>query len=644
MASEPVRLSQRYRFSGDFELDAESYTLRHAGRVLKLERIPMEILLFLADQRGRLVTREQIVEKIWGQGVFLDTDNGINGAIRKIRQALKDDPEAPRFIETVSGKGYRFIAPVETGAEPEGESAEDGRPGAAGEARLAAETASDGTGYRRWLVLAGVVTIAIGMLAAGIRWSRTRARLGAETARPMLAILPFTNLTGDAAQEYFSDGLTEEMISQLGSLDPQHLGVIGRTSVMHYKNTQTTLSQIGHELGVQYVLEGSVRRDAGRVRIAAQLIQVSDQSHLWSHQYDRQLTDLLAVQSEIAEAIANGIKATLPGQGSSRAARREGAYATTTSYEAYDLYLQGRYFWNKRTGEGFQQAAVYFQRAIETDPNYARAYAGLADTYGLMSTWYVVPQNEFMPKARAAAERAVEIDQGLPEAHASLGLIAENYDYDWARAEKEFRRAIELNPQYATAHQWYAEFLAWQGRFEEAFAESEQARQLDPMSLIIATDHAALLYYSRQYDRAIAQCRAVLDMDPSFEGAGTFIARSYEQEGKYAEALAEIDHWRRHWTWAERTYVYSRWGRTEEARQSLAKFEKSTSPTSASRTAASLLAYLGIEGHDQFIARLERAYTEHSNAVVVLKAEPMYDPLRGDPRFKELLHRLALGP
>ncbi|HEX8811713.1 MAG TPA: tetratricopeptide repeat protein, partial [Terracidiphilus sp.] len=451
-------------------------------------------------------------------------------------------------------------------------------------------------------------------------------------------------LTGDTAQEYFSDGLTEEMISQMGSLDPQHLGVIARTSVMHYKNSQTPLTQIGHELGVQYVLEGSVRRDAGRVRIAAQLIQVSDQSHLWAHQYDRQLTDLLAVQTEISAAIANEIKATLPGQGSSAVPKRAAAYAATTSYEAYDLYLQGRYFWNKRTVEGFRQAALYFQRAIDKDSNYARAYAGLADTYGLMSTWLVVPQNEFMPKARAAAERAIEIDEGLAEAHASLALIAENYDYDWGRAEREFRRAIDLNPQYATAHQWYAEFLAWQARFEEAFAESEQARQIDPMSLIIARDHAGILYYSRQYDRAIAECRAVLDMDPNFEPARIFIARSYEAEGKFAEALDEIDLWRGEPQWAERTYVYSRWGRTEEARQSLAKFEESTPPTSASRTAASLLAYMGIEGHDQVIGRLERAYSEHSNAVVMLKVEPLYDPLRGDPRFKELLHRLALGP
>jgi len=367
----------------------------------------------------------------------------------------------------------------------------------------------------------------------------------------MLAVLPFDNLTGDAAQDYFSDGLTEEMISQLGNLDPEHLGVIARTSVMRYKKNQYGVEQIGRELGVQYVLEGSVRRDGERVRISAQLIQVRDQTHLWARQYDRDLGNLLRLQSEIAQEIYDEIQLTL-GKAQKRVTR-SGQSGSTASYDTYDLYLKGRYFWNKRTEAGFRQAADYFHQAIAKDRGYAPAYAGLADTYALMSSWSLVPQNEFMPKARAAAVRALELDDNLAQAHTSLALIAENYDYDWQTAEKEFRRAIQLDPSYATAHQWYAEFLSYQGRFQEAFAESEFARRLDPLSLIIATDHGAIQYFSRQYERAIEESRSVLDMDPDFSRAYGFLIYSYVETGRFAEALAMVQKPRipdEAWNWA----------------------------------------------------------------------------------------------
>jgi Tfp pilus assembly protein PilF len=360
------------------------------------------------------------------------------------------------------------------------------------------------------------------------------------------------------------------MISQLGNLNAQHLGVIARTSVMHYKNTQTPLDQIGRELGVQYVVEGSVRRDSDHVRISAQLIQMKDQSHIWARQYDRELRGLLTVQGEIAQEIADEIQLTLGEQHKLNSQRGSlHSSAAPPSYEVYDLYLKGRYFWNKRTPDGFRQAAEYFQQAIGQDPNYARAYAGLADTYGLMSTWGQVPQNEFMPKARSAALRALEIDDTLAEAHTSLALVAENYDYDWQTADKEFRRAIQLDPDYATAHQWFAEYLSWQGRFDEALAESERARQLDPLSLIISTDHASILYFSRQYDRAIAQCRAVLDMDPNFSRVRAILVLAYVQSGRFAEAIDELARWTRQpdstGAWGFKAYVYGRWGRTSEA-------------------------------------------------------------------------------
>jgi TolB-like protein/Tfp pilus assembly protein PilF len=478
------------------------------------------------------------------------------------------------------------------------------------------------------------------------QWFEFQVRPFPSGGRVMLAVLPFENFTGDAGQEYFSDGLTEEMISQLGDLDPAHLGVIARTSVMHYKHSQESIPQIGKDLGVQYVIEGSVRRDSERVRITAQLIQVKDQSHLWAREYDRDLGHLLELQGEIAREVANEIEFSLSGHRPIEAARETAAPALEPkSYEAYDLYLKGRYFWNKRTEEGFRQAADYFQQVIDKDPNYGRAYAGLADTFTLMSTWYIGPQSELMPKARTAALRALQLDESLAEAHASLALIKENYDYDWPGSEKEFRRAIQLGPQYATAHQWYAESLSWQGRFQEAFAESEQARRLDPLSLIIATDYGSILYYSRQYDSALKQCRSVLELDPNFRHARGLMIPSYSQLGKYNEALNEINRWaageQSPWVWASRAAVYSRLGRAEEARREVAKIERLPA-SRADRTPTLLIAYAGTGQKERAIELLQRAYSEHSNAVVQIKVDPMYDSIRDDPRFKDLLRRIGL--
>jgi tetratricopeptide (TPR) repeat protein len=315
------------------------------------------------------------------------------------------------------------------------------------------------------------------------------------------------------------------------------------------------------------------------------------------------------------------------------------------SYEAYDLYLKGRYFWNKRTAEGFRQAADYFQQAIDKDPNYGRAYAGLADTFSLMSAWYLGPQNELMPKARTAALRALELDESLAEAHASLALIRENYDYDWSGSEKEFRRAIQLGPQYATAHQWYAEFLSWQGRFEEAFAESDQARQLDPLSLIITSDYASILYRSRQYDSALKQCQSVLELDPNFDHEWILMIPSYLQLGRYNEAVSLFNRWAAReqgpWKWAWGAAVYGSSGHAEEARRALAKLEQ-VSGSRADRTPMLLQAYSGTGQKERFIELLQKAYSEHSNAVVQIKVDPMYDPIRSDPRFEDLLRRVGL--
>jgi len=643
----PSLVNGLYEF-GEFRLDAQRRTLQRGQELVALTPKAFDLLLQLIQSAGKTVTKDDLMKTVWPDS-FVEESN-LTQTIFMVRKALEETSER-RYILTVQGQGYRFLVPAKEAAMQGPEIELPAPPPDAGDvADIQLQSQPQRAKNWRSIVIASAV-IALILIVASSIWLWLRRHGAAErSGKIMLAVLPFENFTGDAGQDYFSDGLTEEMISQLGNLDPAHLGVIARTSVMHYKHSPASIPQIGNDLGVQYVIEGSVRRDSERVRITAQLIQVKDQSHLWAREYDRDLGHLLELQSEIAREVANEIEFSLSGSrpteaGRKAAAHPPGAKSGPNSYEAFDLYLKGRYFWNKRTVEGFRQAADYFQQAIDKDPKYGRAYAGVADTFALMSTWYVGPQNELMPKARSAALRALELDESLAEAHASLALIKENYDYDWPGAEKEFRLAIQLDPQYATAHQWYAEFLSWQGRFREAFAESEQARQLDPLSLIIASDYASILYDSRQYDSAIKQCRSVLELDPNFEHVRDVMIPSYLQLGRYDEAIAEINRGAAYGegplALVRKALVYGRSGHAEEARRALAKLER-ISGSRADRTVILLIAYSGTGQKERVIELLQKAYSEHSNAVTQIKVDPMYDPMRSDPRFADLVRRLRL--
>ena len=639
MASEPEASQKTIKVAEGFELDTAAYELRRSGHVVKLERLPMEILRFLIEQRGQVVTREEIADRIWGKNVHVDTDNSINGAIRKIRRVLRDDPDSPRFIQTIMGRGYRFIAAVDTSApEP---SPDPLLPAISDEPESIPLAEVSKSGLRRWSVLLAAAVFLIAVAAAG--FLRFSPRVRPASGRLMLAVLPFENLTGDAAQDYFSDGMTEEMISQLGNLDAAHLGVIARTSVMHYKHSPEPLDQIGRELGVQYVLEGSIRRDSDKVRITAQLIQLSDQTHLWARQYDRDLSHLLALQGEIAHEVSEEIQIALWDRKPVTPLSPPALFPQ--NYEAYDLYLKGQYFWNKRTVEGFERAIDYYQQAIAKDPNYARAYAGLADSYALIASYSAASPSEYMPKARAAALRALELDKDLPEAHTALALIVQNYDYDWQTAGREFQRAIELNPNYATAHHWYAEHLMWRGRFDEALRESERARQLDPLSLIIATDNGAILLYSRQYDRALEKLHAVHELDPSFPRVDGLTVRAYEEKGTFPDALAELEKSRplyNSWACAELAYIYGRTGQPAQAAVALARMEQFNRGQPLDPVVF-VEPYIGMDKKDEAFLWLNKAYAQHSNALTGLKVDPLYDPLRSDPRFQDLLRRVGLS-
>ena len=631
---------------GVFQVNPAARELRKHGVRIRLPGQAFCILSMLLEKPGEVVTRQELRERLWASDTFVDFEHGLNSAIKKLRNALGDSPRNAKYIETLPRVGYRFVAPVAgLSAVP---LPMEGAPILAAQDSFGAPAIRKPWAFRRWHILFGI-SVALAGLVAAFPWSHLRSRPQPAGGRLMLAVLPFENLTGDPGQDYFSDGLTEEMLSQLGRLDPQRLGVIGlRTSGMHYQRTPQELNQIVHELGVQYVLGGSVRRDSNQLRVAARLVQVKDQTNLFVREYNREVGSVLSVQDEIAREVADETQLVLSADRKPlvSAAMRQSPLSPR-AYEAYDLYLKGRYFWNKRTPAGFAQAAESFQQAIVKDPTYARPYAGLADTYALMSSYYIAPQQEMIPKARAAALKALELDDELAEAHVSLALITELYDWDWQTSEKEYRRAMQLDPSYATAHQWYAESLGFQGRFEEALAESERARQLDPLSLIIAADNCAILYYSRRFDSAIEKCRAVQAMEPAFSSrAVAMIAASLVEQKRYDEAMRVaqlVNTTNESWTWSWQTYVYGRSGQAAKARRALRNFE------SAARHATNVplpvveTAYIGAGDNDRAVELLEKACTQRSNALIEIKVSPVYDPLRANPRFQALLRRVGLA-
>src|SRR5262249_6193633 len=496
----------RVRFD-QYELDAHRYTLTHEGRGVKLERIPMELLLLLVERKGELVTRDQIIERLWRKDVFVDTDNGITTAIRKTRHALKDAAEESHFVQTVPAKGYRFIAP----AAPL--DVEDSAPPRAPENAVAA----DRSGHRRFRFI-HLAVAALAVIGLAVVWILTDSRSHVAGAPSMpvirsLAVLPLENVTGDPSQDYFSDGMTDVLITDLAQI--RALRVVSRTSSMRFKGTRRPLQEIASDLGVDAIVEGTVMRSAQRVRVTAQVIRANPEGHVWADEYDRPVGDVVALQAELAHAISQAIRVTLTPREQSQLAS-----VHRPSREGYDAFLKGRYFWSRRTEETTKKAIEYFRQAIENDPNYAMAFVGLADAYKSQampdSMQEVLPPREAFPKARAAATRALQIDDTVAEAHASLAHIQYLYDRDWSGAEQELRRAIDLNPNYASAHQWYAYYLMWTGRLDEARHEIERAKELDPLSPTTDGTLALILFSGHQNEQAIEQARKPLEIAPDF--------------------------------------------------------------------------------------------------------------------------------
>ncbi len=455
-----------------------------------------------------------------------------------------------------------------------------------------------------------------------------------------VAVLPLENLSGDSTQDFFADGMTEALITDLAKIGA--LKVISRTSVMQYKGVKKPLKEIARELGVGAIVEGSVLRAADRVRITAQLIEASTDKHLWAESYNRELSDVLTLQSEVARAIAREVKVKLTPEDRERLAG-----VRPVDPVAHDAYLKGRFCWNRRTRDALRQGIEHFNRAIEQDPTYAMGYVGLADSYLLLGRYSVQAPKEVMPKAKAAAMRALEIDERVGEAHASLAMVRYYFDWDWPAAEESFRRSIELKPGYATAHHWFAWYLAGMGRDDEAMARFAQALELDPLSLIIQTNIGTHNYFARRLDRAIEQLRKTIELDRNFVVAHQWLGRALELQGLYEEAISHLRTAlalspEENESAASLAHAYGLAGRHAEAREILAQLEnrKETSYVPPYWIA---VVCLGLGLHDETLHHLERAYEDRFDWLTFLGVEPMFDPLRPDPRFQDLLHRIGLS-
>ncbi len=567
----------KFRFS-TFELDVQEYALRRQGQAVRLERRAMDLLILLVHRRNHLVSRTEIVDRLWGKGVFVDIETGVNTAIRKVRQALHDDPDAPAFVETVPSKGYRFIAEVEV----------------LGNAPVPAKP------------------------------------------QTTLAVLPFENIGADPEREYLADGFTEESIVALGQVDPEHLCVIGRTSVTRYKRTTKSLSEIGGELGVAYLIEGSIRAEGERLRITSRLIRVQDQIQIWSSSYENEPGSLLMFQRELSIAIAEQIRLRLSPERLNLLKRRH-----TLNSEAYDFYLRGRHMWNQLTPPTTRRAIEYFQRATALDPDYALAWSGLADAYSSSPVNGDAPVLGVWPLARVASEHAVGAEPELAEAQCSFGLMNFFLGWDWPAAETAFRKAISLDPGYPLAHRMLGVLLAHMGRHPEAEPCIRRARELDPLYAMHHALSAQVAFAGRDYSAAVRFAKQAIVVDPEFWIGHFQLAQACEQTGQHEKAFEALNLAGRlsggnSKVLSLRGYLLARLGKKDEAAQIMSTLQAISNERFLPPYALALVS-AGMGEDDSAIQYLQRALSLRDVHLTFLPIDPKWDMLRGDKRFAKLL-------
>ncbi len=605
------------RFSG-FELDLASGELRRDGALLKLQPQPAKVLAMLVSHAGEVITRNQLAEQVWGSQTFVDFEQGLNFAIRQIRTVLGDDADQPRFLETLPRRGYRFIAPVE---------------------EVAATAATPPTSQRSSGVRAAALGVATVLLLAATYLGWRHFKSPPPRQPVVLAVLPFDDLSGDP-QEYLVEGLTEEMISQVTRVSPEYLRVIARTSAMQYEHTKKGARQIGQELGADYILENSVRHEGGRLRVTSQLVRAADQTHLWAENYNRDERELLTLESEVTADIADQVRLyLLP---SAAVSRPPGL--RPVSPEAHELYLKGQYFFNQRSREGLQKSVEYFDQAVAKEPGYAVAYAGLANAYNLIAFYGFDPSLSAVSQAKISADKALQLDDSMAEAHAALAYTEFMWRGDWPTAGREFQRAVELDDNYVPAHQWYALYLAAAGRMEESLKQMREAQQLDPLSPSVHAALGYMLYFARDYEQAVQQARVAVQLNPNFMVGHAVMGWAYTQQKRYPEAIEELQ------TAAKlsggvpvylcalgRAYALS--GNSGDARNILAEVDAIMTEPRGSGTAMASL-YLTLGDSEKALYWLERTAPGDVQANW-LRVEPAFDPLRGDPRFQTILNQMG---
>jgi TolB-like protein/DNA-binding winged helix-turn-helix (wHTH) protein/Tfp pilus assembly protein PilF len=596
---------QTIRF-GTYTVNLQSGELYKNGAKINLPGQSFQVLTSLLERPGDVVTRKALEEKLWPDGTVVDYEHSLNAAVKRLREALGDSAENPRFVETIPRRGYRFIYPVE-GHESK---------------------------RRRWVWAVGLAVLPAALiLLLSLNVGNLRDRL---LGRPLpgeitsIAVLPLDNLSGDPEQEYFAVGMTEALLTELGKIGA--LRVISRQSVMQYKGSDKPLSEIARELNVDAVIEGSAVREGKRVRITIQLIQAVPEQHLWAESYERDFTSVLGLQGEMARAIARQVRATVTPEEAVRLAS-----ARPVDSEAHTAYLKGRYFWNKaRTEENLSKSVEYYEQAVDIDPNYALAYAGLADAIN-MYAGYVGPAKKWFPQARETALKALEIDETLAEAHTALGATSLFYDWDWAGAEREFKRALELNRGYSSAHQFYSVYLVAMGRFDEAIAEAKRAHQLDPLSLPTNLGLTARFYYAGQYDEAIKQGLRTLEIYPGAVYIHELVGASYSLKGMHEEAMAacnEMDSPRR-----ERLRCLGKAQALAGRRNAALRTVEELKALPGGRT-GEFDVYATLGDNDQAFEWLQEAYEQRAPSLIFLNVDKSFDPIRDDPRFQSLLRRM----
>lgn len=595
----------------------------------------MELLILLVQRRGELVSREEIAERLWGKNVFLDVDHGINTAICKIRTTLRDDPDNPHFLETVVGKGYCFAAPVICSngvSNPEEKSLSS-------PSLVASATEKTFVPVRVRRLLGGIALLALFTFAM-VLYRSGGAKGTTQPAIKSLAVLPLKNLSGDPSQEYLADGMTEALIGRLSGI--HDLRVTSHTSVMRFKNPQLSVPDIAKMLGVDAIVEGSVMRDGNRVRVTAQLIRGATDDHFWSETYDRQLQDVLTLQSELAQSIAEKVEVTVTGEEHERL-----TVTRSVAPEVYESYLKGRFALNKSNSKaGIDESMGYFQDAIKRDETFAPAYVGLAKASTELGTVFIgAPPGETRPEVISAARKALDLDPNLAEAHTLLANVQQE-QWQWAGAEAEYRHALELSPNNAEAHAGLALWLLCQGRTDEAVAWAQRGRQLDPLA-VSGTGIAWILFQSRRYDEAIHELRSVLAIKPDDANALLYLGFVLIAKNQPGEAIAVLEEAvsvsnRSPAVIGVLIRAYAHAGRRSDALRLLSELERRRKGGYVP-AGAFVNAYLGLGDNDQAFTWLERGYKEQSNILQFLRVHPFFDPIRGDPRFADLLRRVGLA-